>query len=392
MDVQRFAGAEPVDLGVGTKLLFVGRLDERKGFPTAVRTFARLAAERPDLRLVVAGEGPDRDALARLGPEFGDRVIMLGSVPNVDLPPFHAACDAYLGPAVGGESFGVVLVEAMSAGLPVIASDIPGYREVVRNGLDGLLVPPRDPAAMAAAVERVLSDENLADRLRNAGLERARGIRLVGRGVASRGDLRARGRRAVAVDTIVAMSPVLWVVVGVVVVVAVGGVYLYNRLVAIRTRVDNGWSQIDVQLRRRYDLIPNLVETVKGYARHEREVFERVTQARAGAMAADGVQPQAQAENAVTGGLRQLFAVAENYPDLKANQNFLALQEELTGTESKIAYARQFYNDQVMRLNTLVGSVPSNIIARMFGFEAREFFDIDDPEREPVQVDLSPDA
>lgn len=176
VDVQRFAGAEPADLGVGTKLLFVGRLDERKGFPTAVRTFARLAAERPDLRLVVAGEGPDREALAGLGPELSDRVIMLGSVPNVDLPPFHAACDAYLGPAVGGESFGVVLVEAMSAGLPVIASDIAGYREVVRNGLDGLLVPPRDPAAMAAAVDRVLSDENLADRLRNAGLERARGF------------------------------------------------------------------------------------------------------------------------------------------------------------------------------------------------------------------------
>ena len=188
------------------------------------------------------------------------------------------------------------------------------------------------------------------------------------------------------------MSPVLWVVVGLLALVVVAGVFLYNRLVALRTRVENGWSQIDVQLRRRYDLIPNLVETVKAYASHEREVFEHVTQARSGAMAADGVGPQARAEDAITGGLRQLFAVAENYPELKANQNFLALQEELTGTESKIAYARQFYNDQVMRLNTLVGSFPSNLVAKAFGFTPREFFDIDDPERGPVQVDLTPGA
>jgi LemA protein len=107
-------------------------------------------------------------------------------------------------------------------------------------------------------------------------------------------------------------------------------------------------------------------------------------------MAAEGVDQQAQAENAITGGLRQLFAVAENYPELKANQNFLALQEELTGTESKIAYARQFYNDQVMKLNTLVGSFPSNLVAKAFGFTTRDFFDIDDPERGPVRVDLTP--
>ena len=185
------------------------------------------------------------------------------------------------------------------------------------------------------------------------------------------------------------MSPVLWIVVGLLVVVLLAGIYLFNRLVALRTRVDNGWSQIDVQLRRRYDLIPNLVETVKGYASHEREVFEHVTEARAGAMAAEGVDQQAQAENAITGGLRQLFAVAENYPELKANQNFLALQEELTGTESKIAYARQFYNDQVMRLNTLVRSFPSSLVANAFGFGERPFFEIDEPTRGPVQVDLS---
>jgi LemA protein len=180
----------------------------------------------------------------------------------------------------------------------------------------------------------------------------------------------------------------LWIVIGVVVLLLIGGILVYNRLVALRNRVDNGWSQIDVQLRRRYDLIPNLVESVQGYATHERELFEHVTEARARAMDADAVPDQAQAENQVTRGLRQLLAVAENYPDLKANENFLALQEELTGTESKIAYARQFYNDQVMRLNTLIGSFPSNLVAKVFGFRDREFFDIEDPARGPSVVDF----
>jgi LemA protein len=181
----------------------------------------------------------------------------------------------------------------------------------------------------------------------------------------------------------------VWVVVGIFVLLVLGGVILFNRLVSLRNRVDNGWSQIDVQLRRRYDLIPNLVQTVKGYAAHERELFENVTEARARAIDAASVGDQAQAENQVTAGLRRLMAVAEAYPELRASENFLALQEELTGTESKIAYARQFYNDQVMRLNTLIGSVPSNLIARAFGFTPREFFDIEDPIRGPVGVDMS---
>ena len=180
-----------------------------------------------------------------------------------------------------------------------------------------------------------------------------------------------------------------WVVVGIVVLVAVLAIMVFNRLVALRNRVDNGWAQIDVQLRRRYDLIPNLVRTVQGYASHEREVFEAVTVARARAMDATAVGDQVSAENEITRGLRQLLAVAEAYPDLKANQNFLALQEELTGTESKIAYARQFYNDQVMRLNTLIGSFPSNVIASAFHFAPREFFDIEDPARGPATVDFS---
>jgi LemA protein len=165
-------------------------------------------------------------------------------------------------------------------------------------------------------------------------------------------------------------------------------VFAYNRFVRLRTRVDNGWSQIDVQLRRRYDLIPNLVEAVRGYAAHERELFEAVTKARSRAIGATTVPDQANAENAITAGVRQLLAVVESYPELKADGNFLALQEELVGTESKIAYARQFYNDQVMRLNTAIDSFPSNLVAVAFRVRKRDFFDIEDPARGPVQVDL----
>jgi LemA protein len=178
----------------------------------------------------------------------------------------------------------------------------------------------------------------------------------------------------------------VWIGVGVAVVLLLYVVLTYNRLVRLRVRSENAWSQIDVQLRRRYDLIPNLIETVRAYATHEREVFENVTRARSGAEAASGVAAQADAENQVTRGLRQLMAVAENYPDLKANENFLALQEELVGTESKIAFARQFYNDQVAALNTLIESFPSRLVAAMGRFEQREFFEIEEPARGPVGV------
>ena len=177
---------------------------------------------------------------------------------------------------------------------------------------------------------------------------------------------------------------VLLVIIGVVIVAAIG---IYNGLIVLRNRCENAWSQVDVQLRRRYDLIPNLVETVKGYAKHEREVFEKVTQARTSAINAGTVKDQAQAENMLTGALKSLFAVAENYPDLKANQNFLMLQEELAGTEGKIAYARQFYNDMVMKFNQKQQVFPSNIIANMFNFKEREYFEIEEPAaREPVKV------
>jgi phosphatidylinositol alpha-mannosyltransferase len=174
VDLDRFARAAPASLGEGPKLLFVGRLDRRKGFPVAVEAFGRLAADRPDVRLVVAGDGPDREAIAGLPPGVRDRVTMLGTVRNEDLPPVHAACDVYLGCAVGGESFGIVLVEALAAGVPVVASDIAGYSEVIRDGEDGLLVPPQNPPALAAAVVRVLDDPRLAERLRDTGRRRVR--------------------------------------------------------------------------------------------------------------------------------------------------------------------------------------------------------------------------
>lgn len=173
-EVHRFADAEPADLGPGRSLLFVGRLHERKGFPVAVAAFARLAAERPDVRLVVAGEGEQGRAIDALHPEVRERVIMLGSVPNEELPPYHAAADVFLAPSVGGESFGIVLVEAMAAGLPVVASRIAGYDEVVTDGVEGFLVPARDAAALAGSAGRLLDDPDLARRMGEAGRERAR--------------------------------------------------------------------------------------------------------------------------------------------------------------------------------------------------------------------------
>lgn len=170
------------------------------------------------------------------------------------------------------------------------------------------------------------------------------------------------------------------------VVIAVAAIAMYNRLIVLRNRVDNAWSQIDVQLKRRYDLIPNLVETVKGYAAHESGTLEKVTQARNMAMNASGVAEQGAAENMLSGALKSLFAVAEAYPDLKANQNFMMLQEELSGTESKIAYARQFYNDSVMSFNTGIQSFPANIFAGMFGFAAREYFEIEEVAKETPKV------
>ena len=178
-------------------------------------------------------------------------------------------------------------------------------------------------------------------------------------------------------------------VIVVVVLVVIIGLFFwlgFNGLVKRRNQVDNAWSQIDVQLKRRHDLIPNLVETVKGYAAHERGTFEAVTAARANAINAQGPEAQAQAENALSGALKSLFAVAEAYPDLKANQNFLNLQEELTSTEDRIAYARQFFNDSVLSYNTKIQQFPTVLLAGMFHFEKREFFDAAPEDTETPQV------
>jgi len=179
------------------------------------------------------------------------------------------------------------------------------------------------------------------------------------------------------------------VLIVVVVLVVLLGLYVivsYNGLVSLRNRIENAWAQIDVQLKRRYDLIPNLVETVKGYAAHERETLDAVITARNAGINATGPEQQAAAENQITGALKSIFALSEAYPDLKANQNFAQLQEELTGTEGRIAYARQFYNDTVFRYNTKIQSFPATVLANAFRFQQREYFQADDESRGPTQV------
>jgi len=178
------------------------------------------------------------------------------------------------------------------------------------------------------------------------------------------------------------MTVALIVIIAILVVAALYGILAYNGLIRRRNQIENAWSQIDVQLKRRLDLIPNLVETVKGYAAHERETLDAVIRARNAAMAApDTPNAQADANNQITGALRQLFALGEAYPDLKANQNFLALQEELTATEGRVAYARQFYNDSVLDYNNKLQQFPTVYYARALKFERREYFEADEAAR-----------
>ena len=181
---------------------------------------------------------------------------------------------------------------------------------------------------------------------------------------------------------------IFYLILGLVVLVVLWVVFAYNRLVTLSYRAKEALSDIDVQLKRRYDLIPNVVETVKGYATHEKTAFENVTAARSAAMGAQTPQQHAKAENMLTGALKSLFAVSEAYPDLKANVNFLDLQRELADTENKIQAARRFYNGNVRDFNITLQSFPSNAVAGMFGFAAKEFFDLDDksPAQEPVKV------
>ncbi len=182
------------------------------------------------------------------------------------------------------------------------------------------------------------------------------------------------------------MDPVTWIIIIVVVVVLIAVWLMYNGLVRLKNQVENSWAQIDVQLKRRTDLIPNLVETVKGNAKHEKGVFTDVTKARTAMMQAGTVKEKAGASNALAGTLKSLFAVAENYPDLKANQNFLQLQEELSGTENKIAYARQNYNDMVMLFNTRIEVFPDNMMAGMMGFTKKDLFEVAEADKQNVKV------
>lgn len=176
------------------------------------------------------------------------------------------------------------------------------------------------------------------------------------------------------------------IILGIAVLIVFWLIFTYNRLIALRNRMKEAWSDIDVQLKRRYDLIPNLVETVKGYASHEKEIFERVTEARSRAMGAKTMKEHEEAENSLTSTLKTLFAVSENYPNLRASENFLELQKELTDTEDKIQASRRFYNGNVMALNTFAQSFPTNFVAGIFGFKPGEFFQIAEAQKEPVKV------
>lgn len=183
------------------------------------------------------------------------------------------------------------------------------------------------------------------------------------------------------------MNYIIYIILGIIIVLILWFVALYNGLIKLKNRVDESWSDIDVQLKRRYDLIPNLVQTVKGYAKHERELFEKVTQARSQAMQATGLQDKAKAENMLSQTLKSLFAVAENYPDLKASANFAQLQDELSDTENKIQAARRFYNGLVRDFNTKIQIFPNNIFAGMLGFKKRDFFELENEnERKNVEV------
>jgi LemA protein len=181
----------------------------------------------------------------------------------------------------------------------------------------------------------------------------------------------------------------IWILVAVIAVVVIYCILAYNGLIRGRNQIENAWSQVDVQLKRRIDLIPNLVETVKGYAAHEKDTLDAVVQARNAAIAAPATPAgQAQADNAITGALRQLFALSEAYPDLKANQNFLALQEELTATEGRVAYARQFYNDSVLGYNNKLQAFPTVFFAKALKFQRREYFETDEAARQVPKVEF----
>ena len=186
-----------------------------------------------------------------------------------------------------------------------------------------------------------------------------------------------------------ALELILGIILLIAIVAIIAFIAVYNSLVGLKKKVENAWAQIDVQLKRRADLIPNLIETVKGYAKFERKVLTQVTEARAAVMTAKSPKDSAKAENMLAGALKTIFAVAEAYPTLKANENFMSLQEEFASTENKIAYARQFYNDMVMSFNTAIAQFPSSIIAGMMGYKDKEYFEAEEAEKKVVKADFS---
>ena len=181
---------------------------------------------------------------------------------------------------------------------------------------------------------------------------------------------------------------IFYVIIGLIALIVIWLIVTYNGLVVMKNRIENAWAQIDVQTKKRYDLVPNLVETVKGYAKHERTVFTEITKARSAITKAGSVEEKAKAENMLTGALKSLFAVAENYPTLRASENFMQLQEELSGIESKIAYSRQFYNDSVLNFNAKIQTFPTKLIASMFGFLQKPYFEIEEAARKVVKVNF----
>ncbi len=183
------------------------------------------------------------------------------------------------------------------------------------------------------------------------------------------------------------VSVILWTIVGIIALFILYIIVTFNSLIMLKNRVENAWSQIDVQLKRRYDLIPNLVNTVKGYMKHEKGVLTELTQMRS-QLVSGSMSQKAKASDAISNALKTLFAVAENYPRLQASENFKMLQEELSGTESKIAYSRQFYNDNVMSLNNKIQQFPSNMIANMLSFKEKEFFKTEESEKKPVKAEF----
>lgn len=183
------------------------------------------------------------------------------------------------------------------------------------------------------------------------------------------------------------MNIVFWIIIGIIAAVIFWLIYAYNRFIILRVRIEEAWADIDVQLKRRYDLIPNLIETVKGYAGYEKEAFENVTKARSQALSAQSIHDKETADNMVTSALKSIFAIAEAYPQLRAVESFTKLQEELSDTENKIQAARRFYNGNVMDLNAKIDTFPSNLVARFFNFQKKEFFELEQEEaKEPVKV------